>query len=46
MKRKHTFFKNKYNNLEDFKPKHNYQIVEEYWRERRKEREKYLSKFC
>ena len=28
MKRKHTFFKNKDNNLEDFKAKHNYQIVE------------------
>ena len=46
MKRKHTFFKNKDNNLEDFKPKHNYQIVEEYWSKRRKECEKNLSKFC
>ena len=31
MKREHNFFKNKDNNLEDFKAKHNYQIVEEYW---------------
>lgn len=46
MKRKPTFFKNKDNNLEDFKAKHNYQRVEEYWRKRRKECEKNLSKFC
>ena len=36
MKRKNTFFINKENNLEDFKEKHNYQIVEEYWRKRKK----------
>ncbi len=46
MKRKHTYLKNKDNNLEDFKPKHTYQIVEEYWRKRKKECEKNLSKFC
>ena len=46
MKRKHTFFINKDNNLEEFKAKHNYQIVEEYWRKRKKECEKNLSKFC
>jgi hypothetical protein len=34
------------NNLEDFKAKHNYQIVEDYWRIRKKECEKTLSKFC
>jgi hypothetical protein len=34
MKRKPTFFKDKDNNLGDFKAKHNYQIVEEYWRKR------------
>ena len=46
MKRKPTFFKNKDNNLEDFKAKHNYQIMEEYLGKRRKECEKNLSKFC
>ena len=46
MKRKNTFFKNKDNNLESFKAKHNYQIVEESWRKRKKECEKNLSKFC
>ena len=46
MKRKNAFFINKENNQEDFKAKHNYQIVEEYWRKRRKECEKNLSKFC
>ena len=46
MKRKNTFFINKENNQEDFKAKHNYQIVEEYWRKRKKECEKNLSKLC
>ena len=46
MKRKNTFLINKENNQEDFKAKHNYQIVEEYWMKRRKECEKNLSKFC
>jgi len=46
MKKKHTFFINRGNNLEDFKLKHNYQIVEEYWGKRKKECEKNLSKFC
>ena len=32
MKRKNTFFINKEHNEEDLKAKHNYQIVEEYWR--------------
>ena len=46
MKRKHTFLLDKDNNLEDFKAKHNYQIMEEYWKKRKKECEKNLSKFC
>ena len=46
MKRKNAFFINKDNNLEDFKATHNYQIVEEYWRKRKNECEKNLSKFC
>ncbi len=45
MKIKNTFFINKENIQKDFKPKHNYQVVEEYWK-RRKEYEKNLSKFC
>ena len=46
MKKKHTFFINRDNYLEDFKLKHKYQIVEEYWGKRKKECEKNLSKFC
>ena len=46
MKRKHAFIRNNDNNPEEFNAKNNYQIIEEYWRERRKECEKNLSKFC
>ena len=46
MKRKNNFFVDKENGLKDFKAKHNYQIVEAYWRKRKKECEKNLSKFC
>lgn len=46
MKRKHTFIINNDNNLEEFKAKHNYQIIKEYSRKRKKECEKNLSKFC
>ena len=35
MKRKQTFLKDKDNNLIDFKIKHNYQIVDNYWEKRR-----------
>ena len=37
MKKKHNFFINRDNNLDDLKLKHNYQIVEEYWGKRKKE---------
>ncbi len=46
MKRKNTFFVDKENSLKDFKAKHKYQIIEEYWKKRKKECEKNLSKFC
>ena len=46
MKRKNTFIIDKQNSLKDVKAKHNYQIVEEYWKKRKKECEKNLSKFC
>ena len=46
MKRKNNFFINKENNLKEVEEKHNYQIVEEYWKRRKKECEKNLSKFC
>ena len=46
MKRKNTFFIKKDNVLENFKDQHNYQIVEEYWKKRKKECEKNFSKFC
>ena len=46
MKRKNTFFVDKEIGLKDIKAKHNYQIKEEYWKKRRKECEKNLSKFC
>ena len=46
MKRKNTFFVDEENSLKDVKAKHNYQIEEEYWKKRKKECEKYLSKFC
>ena len=41
-----SVFINKENNQENLKAKHNYQKVEEYWRKRKKECEKNLSKFC
>ena len=46
MKRKNTFIVDKENCLKDVKAKHNYQIVAEYWKKRKKECEKNLSKFC
>ncbi len=46
MKRKNTFFVDKESSLKDVKAKHNYQIVEECWKNRKKEYEKNLSKFC
>ena len=46
MKRKNTFFVDKENGLKDLKEKHNYQIIGEYWKKRKKECEKNLSKFC
>ncbi len=46
MKRKIRFYLTKENNLNEVKVKHNYQIVEEYWKKRKKECEKNLSKFC
>ncbi len=45
MKRKITFFV-KEDSLKKVKVKHNYQVVEEYWKKRKKECEKSLSKFC
>ena len=32
--------------LNEFKTKHKYQILENYWKKRKKECEKNLSKFC
>ena len=46
MIRKNIFFVEKENSLKDVKAKHNYQIVEEYWKKRKKEYKKNLSKFC
>jgi len=46
MKRKNNFFVDGENNLTNFKAKHNYQIIEEYWKKRKKECEKNHSKFC
>ena len=46
MKRKNTFFVDKEKDLKDVKAKHNYQIIEGYWKKREKECEKNLSKFC
>ena len=46
MKIKNTFLINKENNQEDFIAKHNYQIVEEYWRKSKKDCDTILSKFC
>ena len=46
MKRKNTFFVYKENGLKDVKAKHKYQIIEAYWKNRKKECEKNLSKFC
>ena len=46
MKRKNTFFVDKENSPKDVKAQHNYQIIEEYWKKRKKECEKNLSKFC
>ena len=46
MERKNTFFVHNENGQKDIKAKHNYQIVEEYWKKRKKECEKNLSKFC
>ena len=46
MKSKNTVFINKVNNLKDIKAKHHYQKIENYWKKRKKECEKNLSKFC
>ena len=46
MKRKNAFFINKEISPKDLKTKHNYQVVEEYWKKRKKECEKNFSKFC
>ena len=46
MKRKNTIIVDNENGLKDVKARHNYQIVEEYWKKRKKECEKNLSKFC
>ena len=46
MKRKNIFFVDKENGPKKVKAKHNYQITEEYWKKRKKECEKNLSKFC
>ena len=32
--------------LKEFKSEHKYQILEDYWKKRKKECEKNLSKFC
>ena len=32
--------------LKEFRTNHNYQILENYWKKRKKECEKNLSKFC
>ena len=45
MKKKITFFVQK-DSLKEVKAKHNYQVVEAYWKKRKKECEKNLSKFC
>ena len=46
MERKNTFFVDKEIGLKDVKAKHNYQIIKEYCKKRKKEYEKNLSKFC
>ena len=47
MKIKNTSVLNQNNiHLSQFKNKHKYQILENYWKERKKECEKNLSKFC
>ena len=47
MKIKNTSVLNQNNiRLSQFKNKHEYQILENYWKERMKECEKNLSKFC
>ena len=46
MNKKDTFFDEKENVLKDVKAKYYYSIIEEYWKKRKKECEKNLSKFC
>jgi len=47
MKNKNTSVLNQNNiHLSQFKNEHKYQILENYWKKRKKECEKNLSKFC
>ena len=47
MKIKNTsFIKQKSMDLNQFRGEHKYQILESYWKKRKKECEKNLSKFC
>ena len=46
MKIKNNYLINRENNLNEFKTKHKYQKVDDYWKKRKKECEKNLSKFC
>tara|TARA_B100000945_G_C20074415_1_gene453948 strand:- start:111 stop:245 length:135 start_codon:yes stop_codon:yes gene_type:complete len=44
MKNKYLAINNNFS--EEFKTKNKYQLVDNYWMKRKKECEKYLSKFC